>query len=440
MIPPRPLELWGGAECTVNRVRNQFFDQYARSGHLQRHRDFERFASIGFKALRYGLNWERYAATGTWKWFDTPLAEMRRLGMEPIAGLVHHGSGPADTGLLDPAFPGKLAAYAGEVAQRYPWVRDYTPVNEPQTTARFSGLYGHWYPHHTSMRSFVRALFHELQGTVLAMRAIREVRSDARLVQTEDIGRTWSTSKLQGKAGHREQRRWLAFDLLCGRVDRHHSLFGFLRHHGLTEAEIFWFLENPCPPDILGVNYYVTSDRFLDHRLALYPGFMAGGDDGREPLVDIEAVRIWPHGIAGAGGVLMDAWKRYRIPVALTEAHLGAAVDEQIRWLAEAWHGAEAVRSAGGQCLAVCVWALLGSYDWCHLVTRETGAYEPGVFCLSSPEAEPVETELARVVRQVARGEHLAHPALGQRGWWTHTDRLLFPSEEEIEDVEFTAA
>ena len=28
-----------------------------------------------------------------------------------------------------------------------PHITNYTPVNEPLTTARFSGLYGAWYPH-----------------------------------------------------------------------------------------------------------------------------------------------------------------------------------------------------------------------------------------------------------------------------------------------------
>jgi hypothetical protein len=60
---------------------------------------------------------------------------------------VHHGSGPRHTDLLDPAFATGLADYAGAVAARYPWVTDWTPVNEPLTTARFAALYGFWYPH-----------------------------------------------------------------------------------------------------------------------------------------------------------------------------------------------------------------------------------------------------------------------------------------------------
>ena len=60
---------------------------------------------------------------------------------------MHHGSGPAYTDLKDPDFPNKLAKYAKAVAKKFPWLEYYTPVNEPLTTARFSGLYGLWYPH-----------------------------------------------------------------------------------------------------------------------------------------------------------------------------------------------------------------------------------------------------------------------------------------------------
>ena len=65
-------------------------------------------------------------------------------------------SGPRSTSLVDPAFAEGLAAFARAVAERYPWVEDFTPVNEPLTTARFSGLYGHWYPHGRDDLTFAR--------------------------------------------------------------------------------------------------------------------------------------------------------------------------------------------------------------------------------------------------------------------------------------------
>ena len=111
-----------------------------------------------------------------------------RAHVKPIVGLVHHGSGPRYTHLLDPSFPQRLAEYARAVAERYPHIDAYTPVNEPVTTARFSALYGFWYPHCRDDRSFVRALMHQMLGIVLAMRAIRKVNSSAQLIQTDDLG------------------------------------------------------------------------------------------------------------------------------------------------------------------------------------------------------------------------------------------------------------
>ena len=152
------LELWGGHECTVNRVQECYRDQTLLSGHQARIEDLSLFASLGVKALRYPVIWERVAPNSPderdWTWTDERLAEIRRLGMRPIAGLLHHGSGPSYTSLVSDNFVELFADYAEAAAERYPWVEDWTPVNEPLTTARFSALYGHWYPHIQDERLF----------------------------------------------------------------------------------------------------------------------------------------------------------------------------------------------------------------------------------------------------------------------------------------------
>jgi dTDP-4-dehydrorhamnose reductase len=421
------MAIWGGIECTVNRVHERWFDQTVRSGHHVRLDDLDRFASLGFHALRYPVLWERVAPVSLdrpdFSWTDERLARIRALGMRPIAGLVHHGSGPSYTSLLDPEFPTRLARYARLVAQRYPWVEDYTPVNEPLTTARFSGLYGFWYPHARCARDFVRALLTQLRGVVLAMEAIRDVNPAARLIQTEDCGASFGTEITKIQVDHESHRRWLTWDLLTGRVDGDHPLYDWLVRHGATAHDLAFFRERPCPPAVLGLNYYLTSDRYLDERLDHYPKDQHGGN-GRIRYADVEAVRARPEGIVGHEAHLIEAWRRYKLPVAFTEVHLSCTRDEQVRWLVESWRAAHNARAAGVDVTAITAWALLGSFDWNTLVTRAQGHYESGVFDTRSDP--PRATRLASVVRSMCDGKDVNHPVVDGAGWWRSARRILY--------------
>jgi dTDP-4-dehydrorhamnose reductase len=180
--------------------------------------------------------WERIAPNGLenadWSWTDERLKRLRGLQINPIIGLLHHGSGPRETSLVDPHFPDKFAEFALKIAERYPWVEAYTPVNEPLTTARFSGLYGFWYPHGKDNPTFARALLGQCRATVLAMKSIRRINPDAKLIQTEDLGKTYSTPKLRYQARFENERRWLTFDLLCGRVNAAHPMWSYLQMWG----------------------------------------------------------------------------------------------------------------------------------------------------------------------------------------------------------------
>jgi dTDP-4-dehydrorhamnose reductase len=413
-----PLELWAGPECTVNRVGDRYLDQLARSGHDRRLDDLDRIAELGVRAVRYPVLWERAARDDHWAWADERLARIRGLGMKPIVGLVHHGSGPPDTSLVADDFPERLAAYAGAVAARYPWVDAYTPVNEPLTTARFSGLYGLWYPHGRDDRTFVRALIQQCRGTVLAMRAIRAVQPHARLVQTEDLAHVRSTRRLQYQADFENERRWLSFDLIAGRVDRSHPMFGWLRSCETPESELEWFRRSPCPADLLGLNYYATSERYLDDDLDAWPERAPGGN-GRHRYVDVEAVRAC--GMVGLEELLHQTWARHQTPIAITEAHLGCSREEQVRWLVEIWEAAASAARAGIPVRAVTVWAMFGSYDWNTLVTRESGHYEPGAFDVRGSTPRP--TAIAAVMRDLGAGRRPSHPVLDGDGWWRRAAR-----------------
>ncbi|MFC5462528.1 family 1 glycosylhydrolase [Massilia niabensis] len=423
---PRLLELWGGLECTVNRVQDEYFSQLDRNGHALRNCDIGRFASLGIRAIRYPILWERTAPDGIdkadWTWPDERLPALRDAGVTPIAGLIHHGSGPRDTSLLDPAFPERLAEYAGAVAARYPWLEYYTPVNEPCTTARFAGLYGVWYPHARDDKSFIQALLIQSRATVLCMREIRKVNPNAKLVQTDDLGKTYSTPEMAVVADFYNERRWLAWDLLCGMVGPEHKLWKYLVGTGVDIADLLWFRDNTCPPDIIGVNYYVTSERWLDHRPERYPQHHRGLADGI-PCADIEASRVLATPTAGIGPLLAEIWDRYRLPLAITEAHIDANREDQLRWLLEIWEAAKTAHANGIDVRAVTVWSLLGSFDWNSLVTQNRGYYEPGPFDVRSPMPRP--TALAKMMRELAGGQPLSHPVLRGQGWWRRPGRFL---------------
>lgn len=424
------LELWGGHECTVNRVGDVWHDQSVASGHQDRPSDLQRFAELGLTSLRYPVLWERISPerpdARDWAWTDERLAEIRRLGMNPIAGLIHHGSGPRYTHLLDPEFAAGLATHARAVAERYPWVRDYTPVNEPLTTARFAALYGHWYPHLRDEGAFWTALLNQIDGVRLSMREIRAVNPEARLVQTEDLGFSHAAPGMTRQAEYENLRRWATWDLLAGKVTQGEPVFDMIARFGLGDR-LRAIADDPCPPDVVGVNHYLTSERLLDDRLELYPPHM----HGPEGWVDIEAVRGLGAGPLGWERLLTETWQRYGLPIAITEAHNGCTRDEQMRWFASAWRAAERVRAKGGDVRAVTAWALLGSHDWASLLTRFEGRYEVGVFDVRHGEPRP--TGMVALLQGLAREGRCELPELQGAGWWERPTRLLHPPLGEVQ-------
>jgi dTDP-4-dehydrorhamnose reductase len=426
-------EVWGGLECTVVRLRNRWRDQTIETGHHHRPGDLEAIRDLGIRTLRYPVLLETISPKAPdhfdFSWHDPRLEKLRLLGIDPIAGLIHHGSGPHYTNLLDPAFPERLAAHAERVARRYPWIDSFTPVNEPLTTARFSGLYGHWYPHRRDLASFARAFINQCRATVLSMRAIRAVTPRARLIQTEDLGKVFSTPLLQYQADHENERRWLTFDLLMGRVTRDHPWFDLFLSFGIAESELLAFVDEPCPPDVIGINHYLTSERFLDHRRAQRPAGHRSSGNGRHRYVDLEAVRMdLPQGSVGPEARLREAFARYDTTIAVTEVHHGSSRDEQLRWLADVWAAAVRLKAEGKDLQAVTVWALFGGMDWNSLLTRRNGDYEPGAYDASGDV--PHLTAVGRATRQLASHGTFDHPALDAPGWWRRGDRFYRPATQ----------
>ena len=420
------LELWGGVECTVVRLGDTYRDQVVETGHSVRLADLNAIAELGIRTVRYPIVWERVARDSPdrmdFAWHDERLRRLRDLGVRVIGGLVHHGSGPIYTDLLDPEFGDKLGRYAARVAERYPWIEHWTPVNEPLTTARFACMYGHWYPHRKSFADTLLALANECNGSLAAMRAIREVIPEAQHVSTEDLGKTWSTRTLAYQAAHENARRWLSLDLLTGRVGDNHRFRRALQKAGVPDALLDDLRTGDAAPDIIGINHYLTSERYLDERAEQFPGERVGSN-GHHAYVDVEAVRM-PRlaGLTGPAARLREAWQRYGIPLAITEVHHGCTREEQLRWLHEVWTAAETVRAEGADVRAVTLWSLFGNVDWRSLLTAREGIYDVGAFDTRGGGTRP--TLIAKAARSLASGTMLYHPAAEGMPWWKRPERF----------------
>jgi dTDP-4-dehydrorhamnose reductase len=267
----------------------------------------------------------------------------------------------------------------------------------------------------------LQALVNECFGTALAMQAIRATAPEAKLIVTEDLGKTFSTEKLAYQAEHENERRWLSLDLLTGKVVAGHPFHDRLLSAGVPGDRLEVLAGGAATPDLLGINHYLTSERFLDHRLSRYPGTQPG-TNGTDEYVDVEAVRIdrLKHKV-GPAQRLREAWERYGLPMAISEVHHGCTREEQLRWLVDVWNSAEKERRRGADIRAVTLWSMFGAVDWRSLLTRREGLYDVGAFDTRSETPRP--TLVAKMAAKLGRGEKIDHPVLDLPGWWKRPGR-----------------
>ena len=164
----------------------------------------------------------------------------------------------------------------------------------------------------------------------------------------------------------------------------------------------------------------MTSERYITEDLASYPPCYHGGN-GRQRYADVEAVRCLAK-TPGIRALLAQAWTRYRLPLAVTEAHIDSTRDDQLRWIVEIWRAAEEANRAGADVRAITLWALFGTYDWNCLATECRGYYESGAFDVRTSPPRP--TAIAALAKSLSCGAAPSHPVLSGQGWWKRPGRF----------------
>ena len=337
-------------------------------------------------------------------WARARLDALEHRNLEPILTLLHHGSGPAHTNLTDPEFPAKFAAYAGAIAAAFPWILRWTPINEPLTTARFSTLYGLWYPNLRDDVAFGHAIAHQALGMLLAMEAIRRYVPDAHFVLTEDLQSfTALDPGREADARHQSERMFLSIELVMGRLVPGHALYRYLTETcNVSGALLAKIAERASPPELIGWNYYPNSERVL--------GMGSDGRPSDQPRVAFAPGSLAPQPLLAA------AHERLQRPFGISEVHVNAAEDARVRWLVQRYDDALALEADGYPIRMLGAWAAFGSIDWDSLLTRREEHREDGIFAFAGDGERPRPTAVADAVRAMARGER---PDLPQEpGWW----------------------
>lgn len=337
-----------GIECSAPKIAGGIRrDQLELTGHRERFaEDFAILADMGITHLRYGVPFHLVARNDReldWTWTDAALMALREQHLEPIIDLLHFGVPDGLTGFGDPALPARFVSYAAAFADRYPWVRWYTPVNEPFITALFSARNGWWNEMATTNRSFVRALDNTVTCAIEGMRVIRQRRSDAIFLQSDACmgyrALDPANPRSQQWATFLQERSWLGFDLTYGRRVSS-RMRTWLRGSGMSPERLRWLESNGNDDNcIVGLDYYEGNERLV-------------AEDGAATTAD----RL------GFGVLAREVHARYGLPVMLAETN--NASDRAVEWLTEVWNDSIELAEEGLAFRGFCWYSLTDQVDW----------------------------------------------------------------------------
>lgn len=391
MFFPEPFVFATGIECSYPTIvgrngKRTRVDQLEKCFHYKRWRDdLALVREMGIKYLRYGPPLYRtHTAPGTYDWSftDHVFAEMRRLHITPIADLCHFGVPDWIGDFQNPDWPIHFAEYARAFAERYPWVRYYTPVNEIFVCAKLSALFGFWNERRHDERSFVTALKHLCKANLLAIEAILKVQPDASFIQSESaeyFHQGCQDPDMVRLAEFENERRFLSFDLLyshpcCDEIRI------YLRDNGLTDAEYAWFMNhNLSERIVMGNDFYRRNEQIV----------MPGG-------------HIEPAGSVFGWYVIADEYyRRYRRPVMHTETNnMGSNEEDAPRWLWRQFLNVRYMLSQGAPVLGFTWYSLTDQMDWDVALRDERNMVNPvGLYDLDR-RPRPVAAAYRQIIRE----------------------------------------
>jgi beta-glucosidase/6-phospho-beta-glucosidase/beta-galactosidase len=390
-----PTFFLSGFECSTFRWTDQGRrDLAAETDHLRQAReDYAQLRRLGIGVAREGIPWPTVDREGSYDFscIDPLIEAMNAARVLPIWDLCHYGYpdhlDPFSTEFA-PAFARYCRAAAEYVTARVRGPYYFTPINEITFFAFCAGEWGWAAPFCNTRDDRYRLRYALCRAAIAAVKAIREVVPDARMVHIDPLVQVVAPRDrpdLQELADHETfVDTFLAWDMLCGKA--HPELGG-----------------SPEILDIVGVNNYSFGQ--MEYRGQGPHQALPPGDDRVKPLCDL----------------LHLVWQRYGRPMIIAETSgMGAG---RSAWLKDVMEESLAAVTQGIDLHGICLFPAVDMPDW------HTGQWLHNGICDVVPEGDTL-----RRVPDAAYVEEL-------RRWQRELNRVTeldddpFSDPVELQDV-----
>jgi beta-glucosidase/6-phospho-beta-glucosidase/beta-galactosidase len=362
--------------------------------------DFALISELNVKSIRYHSGMHKIAkhsanpANYDWDETDRIMASIRDHGLIPTIDLVHHVT-PYWTSYDDPNFPNYLLEFGLAFAERYPWIKRYTIINEPFVTMLFCGHEGIWHPYKASSLTFAEMILNSAKAICMVAEKLRELDPEITFLHTDTcefhIPSDPSNRQVVAWTSYCNERRFWHDDLMRGEVDEAHTFSGYLESQGIDCGILNWYREHPFTDYTRGLDYYSHSE-------------VEWSDFDRHYRPSTK-----PKGFAA---VAKDYIRRYPdVPITVSESNIRGTVYDRISWLKFMVEQCEKLETDSGKEIEFCWYGLADACDWNHLVTQYNQALDPvGLYYLSDHEIhgrlwERNPSELTACYCRLAKGE-----------------------------------
>ena len=307
--------------------------------------DFGLVKELGLNVLRYGLPYYSIHQSYDkfdWSFADVVMNELKRLEITPILDLMHFGVPDWVGNYQNPELPLLFQKYAGAVAERYPWVKFYTPVNEIYVTAKASAKQGLWNEQLKDDRSFITALKNIVAASILGNHHIAKHRPDCVIVQSESAEYVHEACASKSQQVTIDNKvRFLSFDLLYANAPDA-DVCMYMMDNGLTRKEYEWFMKGEPPGyQVMGNDYYGRNEKII----------LPNGE-----IIIASDVLGWYQ-------ITKKYYNRYKKPVMHTETNVFDPAFAPV-WLWKQWMNVLQMRDDGVPVLGFNWYSLIDQVDW----------------------------------------------------------------------------